>query len=253
MWLFFKSPGFRKIGVAEAGETAASNGEDGTQAASAIALLQSKSLPMLVQEDIIARIANGALEAGDKLSENAVASRLGVSRGPVREAFRTLERAGLLQFERNRGVTVRRITVREASEIFELRAALDAFACRLAADCITDAQIERLSRLIDSMQEAADRNDVGGYLPVNLTFHDAIIEIAGNSRLAEVYGDLVNQILLFRRRTLSEGRGPAAANDEHRVILDGLKRRDPDAAAAAIRDHVLSARDRMLKVVSGAN
>lgn len=237
-------------GGAAIGPAAEDTPAESTPAASAIALLQSKSLPILVQEDIIARIASGDVEAGDKLSENAVASRLGVSRGPVREAFRTLERAGLLEFERNRGVSVRRLSVAEASEIFELRAALDAFACRLAVARITDADIVRLRDLVDTMQGAAEKNDIGGYLPVNLSFHDAIIDIAGNNRLREVYGDLVNQILLFRRRTLSEGRGPVAANAEHRVIVESLASRDPDAAAAAIRHHVLSARDRMLTVVA---
>ncbi|MEX2641846.1 MAG: FCD domain-containing protein [Acetobacterales bacterium] len=219
---------------------------------SALALLKTTSLAMLVQEDILARIASGDLVGGDKLSENALAGRLGVSRGPVREAFRTLERAGLLRFERNRGVTVRRVEVDEASEIFEVRAALDGLAARLACARIDDAAVGALRTLVDAMQTATDSGDISGYLPLNLRFHDRVLALAGNRKLRETYRDLVNQILLFRRRTLREGAGPADAMREHHAIVDALARRDADAAERLMRDHVLAARDRMFAVVGPA-
>jgi DNA-binding transcriptional regulator YhcF (GntR family) len=95
--------------------------------ADAIALVQSSSLPALVQQELERMILAGELPAGSKLNEAAIAERLGVSRGPVREAFRALEESGLVELEKNRGVFVREIRIEEADEIYELRAVLDEF------------------------------------------------------------------------------------------------------------------------------
>src|SRR5258708_34524547 len=96
----------------------------------AIALLQSSSLPMLVQKGLERMIMAGELGAGAKLNEVALAERLGVSRGPVREAFRALEESGLVRQEKNRGVFVRQVSVEEADDIYEVRAIFDEWAGR---------------------------------------------------------------------------------------------------------------------------
>ena len=101
--------------------------------ADAIALVQSSSLPMLVQKELERMILAGDLPAGGKLNEGVRSpTLLGVSRGPVREAFRALEESGLVRLEKNRGVFVRQISVEEADEIYELRAVLDEFVGRRA-------------------------------------------------------------------------------------------------------------------------
>ena len=100
-------------------------------------------------------ILAGDLPAGAKLNEASVAEMLGVSRGPVREAFRALEESGLVRLEKNRGVFVRQITVDEADEIYELRAVLDEFVGRRVAQTATPAQIRELRQLVDRMEKAA--------------------------------------------------------------------------------------------------
>src|SRR3982750_4709118 len=97
-------------------------------ASDTIMLIQTQSLPMLVQQELERMIVAGELNSGAKLNELAIAERLGVSRGPVREAFRALEESGLVRLEKNRGVFVRQIAVEEADEIYELRAVLDEVA-----------------------------------------------------------------------------------------------------------------------------
>ena len=94
-------------------------------ARSAIAILQSTALPALVQDEVVRMLRSGELGAGDKLNEVALATRLGVSRGAVREAFRALEESGLVRSEKNRGVFVREISPIEAAELYALRAGLD--------------------------------------------------------------------------------------------------------------------------------
>src|SRR3712207_2568017 len=92
---------------------------------SALELLRSRSLAGLVQNEIERLILTGELVVGTKLNESAIAHRLGISRGPVRESFRTLEEMGLVRLEKNRGVFVREISADEAAELYEVRAALD--------------------------------------------------------------------------------------------------------------------------------
>ena len=95
-------------------------------------ILQSRSVPELVREEIMRLITTGQLTAGDKLNEMDFARRFQISRAPIREAFRALEEAGLLKLERNRGVYVREIKETEAKELYELRASLDEMVGRKA-------------------------------------------------------------------------------------------------------------------------
>jgi len=116
-----------------------------------IALLQTSSLTTVVQQEIERAILVGEYEPGCKLIEAALAEKMGVSRGPVREAFRMLEEAGLVRNEKNRGVFVRDIPIEEAIEIFDLRAAMDELVGRQLARNISPAQLKEIRALVDSM------------------------------------------------------------------------------------------------------
>ena len=177
-----------------------------TQAPPNIAILQSHSLTMLVQRELERMVLAGELVAGEKLNEPVLAERLGVSRGPVREALRALAETGLVRLEKNRGVFVREISVAEADEIYELRATLDQMAGRKLAQAITPEQLAELRAVVKRMQDAAIRDDREGYHLANLRFHDALVEFAGNAKLLQMYRRLVNELSLFRRHTLAEPR-----------------------------------------------
>ena len=127
----------------------------------AIAHLQLNSLSNLVQAEIERMILAGELEAGAKLTESILAERLGVSRGPVREAFRMLEESGLVRTIKNRGVFVRDVPLKEALEIFEVRAAMDLCVGRKLAQGLPAAQLKQLRQLVDAMDQAtkADNAD----------------------------------------------------------------------------------------------
>jgi len=107
-------------------------------AAAAIELLRENSLAMLAQRELERRIVSGELAVGTKLNEVDIANALGVSRGPVREAFRALDQAGLVRVEKNRGVFVRQLSLEEASEVYEVRAALEGLIGRLASGVARD-------------------------------------------------------------------------------------------------------------------
>lgn len=209
-----------------------------------IALMQSSSLPSLVQRELTQQIMAGDLPAGAKLNEVDVALRLGVSRGPVREAFRALEESGLVRFEKNRGVFVRKVSLEEADEIFELRALLDEFAGRRAAKNATPGDIVELQQLVDRMGLAAARGEVDEYFMLNLEFHDRIVDLAGNAKLAHLYRRLVNELNLYRRAALNEAGSLPKSVAEHRAIVARIAAHQAAAAGRLLHDHVLESRER---------
>jgi phosphonate utilization transcriptional regulator len=217
--------------------------------ASALELLRSKSLPALVQEEILNLILQGRLNAGDKLNEVEIATRLGVSRGPVREAFRALEEAGMVRLAKNRGVFVRELSAGEAEEIYAVRAGLDELAGRLLAPRITDKQIAELRALVATMEASSAARDLDSYFPLNLRFHDRVVEMTGNAKLAAIYRRLMNELHLQRRQGLARG-GIRVSNAEHAAIVEALATRDPERAAAAMREHVMAGHQRWQQSVA---
>jgi len=214
-------------------------------AAESIALVRSNSLPSLVQRELERMILAGELGAGKKLNEAAVAERLGVSRGPVREAFRALEASGLVRLEKNRGVFVRQVGIGEADEIYELRAVLDDFAGRLAAQNADALDIADLRVRLERMERAVARGDLDAYHETNLGFHDRLVELAGNAKLLALYRRLVNELSLYRRATLDQTGIPSVSLGEHRAIVDCIAAGQAAAAGRLLREHVVASRDRM--------
>jgi DNA-binding GntR family transcriptional regulator len=175
-----------------------------------------------------------------------LAERFGVSRGPLREAFRLLEESGLIRQEKNRGAFVREIALAEASEIYDVRAGLDATAGRLLAARITAEQLAALRSLADQMQGTAVDNNVDRFHALNLSFHDQIVAMTGNQALGEVYRRLVKQLALFRRRNLLAPMAIPHFADEHSTIVDLLAAGDGPACAEALYAHAQGGRQRML-------
>jgi phosphonate utilization transcriptional regulator len=199
-------------------------------------------------------ILSGELAAGAKLTEAALAARLGVSRGPVREAFRGLEEMGLVRVEKNRGVFVRRISVEEADQIYEVRAILDEWIGRRLAQVATPEQVRALRAHVERMDRAAAKRDVEAYYHLNLDFHDQLVAACGNPKLAATYRRLVKELSLFRHHTLARGGTMAISTREHRDIVERIASGDSAAAGKALLDHVLAGRERMHRLyASGTN
>jgi phosphonate utilization transcriptional regulator len=211
----------------------------------AIALVQSSSLPALVQKELERMILAGDLSAGSKLNEVDIAALLGVSRGPVREAFRALEESGLVRLEKNRGVFVRQIAVAEADEIYELRAVLDEFVGRRIAQTVTPEVARELHARVDRMEKAAARGDVDTYYQTNLAFHDRLVELTGNAKLLATYRRLVNELNLFRHTTLAQVGTLPVSTREHRDIVERIAAGQAAAAGRALSEHVQASRERM--------
>ena len=210
-------------------------------------LLRSSSLPSLVQDEIEQLILRGELSVGQRLNESELAVRFGTSRGPVREALRALEECRLVRAEKNRGVFVRDVSVAEADEIYDMREVLDELIGRRVAARAAPENVSELEGMLGEMEHATARGDVKRYHAVNLRFHDRLVELAGNSRLCEIYRLLTKELLLFRLRGLQDGGGLAVSVREHKAVVAAIAVRNAERAGRLLRQHAANSRARMHK------
>ncbi len=201
-------------------------------------ILQSRSLRQAVQETILNLILNGTIKSGERLNEFELAARLKISRGPVREAFRALEGTGLLYSTKNRGVFVRDISPEEAEDLYNVRACLESFACRLLAPKITPGEVRELEQIVEEMEPAYRRQDVNDFYPRNVHFHNRIVEMANSPKLISLYRNLINEVHLISRRGLARDGGRLTKNPEHRAIVTALKKRDAAKAEKLMSKHI---------------
>jgi len=219
-------------------------------AQTALQLVQSNSLPALVQVEIEQLILRGELAIGQRINESELAVRFGTSRGPIREALRALEESRLVRSEKNRGVFVREISVAEADEIYDVREVLDQLIGQRVAERVTPERLRSLEAVLTEMDQATDRQDVKSYHSLNLKFHDMLVNFAGNARLTESYRLLTRGLLLFRLRGLQDGGGFAVSNTEHRAVVRAVAQRDTVRAGQLLRQHAAKSRARMHKAAA---
>lgn len=213
---------------------------------------KQNSLLNFVQVELEHRILSGEFGMGGHVGEKIIAESLGVSRGPVREACRSLVSRGLLESVHNRGFFVRRISLEDALEIYQLRMDLESAAgARFAANG-TEAQFAECKQLLDKMDKAVRLADFDAYYPLNLAFHEAIIVGGGNHRILNIHHDCLRDLHLFRARGLIAGSGMANSNQEHKAIYRALRARDGQAAASSILTHIKNGKKRMLAVLENA-
>jgi len=214
-----------------------------------IALLQTSSLAGAVQQAIEQAILSGELAPGSKLIEVALAEQLGVSRGPIREAFRMLDEIGLVRTEKNRGVFVRDMSLHEAAEIFDVRAALEEMVGRQLATRISAQQLQEINELLDAMAQAVAAQDANQYHQLNLQFHDRLVEMTGNRRLIDMYRKLIKELSLFRRRSLG-GSGVLPLSEQgHRQIVAAIASGNAETAGRAMAEHVQGSKLRSVGVL----
>jgi phosphonate utilization transcriptional regulator len=215
-------------------------------AEAAIELLREHSLASLAQQEIERRIVSGEFASGAKLNEVDVASTLGISRGPVREAFSALGQAGLVRVEKNRGVFVRQVSLEEANEFYEVRAALEGLIGKLAARRIAIDEIEQLRGVVKRMHQVHKSRRAEEYFVLNVEFHDLLARAARNNALLAHYRGVVNQLDLYRRATISRSaENIPLSTREHEAIVEAVAARDESRAERLLTEHVLASRERL--------
>ncbi len=176
---------------------------------------RAETLSSLVAEELERMIIRGELQAGDRINESALAQVFSISRGPIREACRSLEKSNLVRVVTNRGVFVREMSVAQAAEIYDVRAHIFGLAGRLAASRMSPRDVAELLAMVAEMREA---RDIDSYYPLNVAFHARLVELSGNGRVAELYYSLGKELHLFRRRGLVGGGAIVLSNQEHMRI-----------------------------------
>ncbi len=185
-------------------------------------------------------IVGGDLTPNQRINENALAQRLGVSRGPIREACSGLAALGLVQIIPNRGFFVRELSESEALDVSEARAAVFASMVMALAEKRTADQLDTLTALVDHMDAIVPTGEVSLYYPKNLEFHAQLARMAGNHRLEQIYASLVRELHIQRYRALASADVLQVSNTEHRRIVEAVAAGDAFQAFQAARNHILN-------------
>ncbi len=199
-----------------------------------------------VLDALRAAIRDGRYQPGARMRETQVATELGVSRTPVREAFRQLQADGLLTMEPWRGVVVAEMDQQQLIELYAMRRVLEGAAAGLAARHAAESQIDALKDILDI---SAGETDAARLAELNRQFHQGIYAAAHNRFLLKALHALSDSMALLPSTTFALPERPAAALAEHRDILAAIERHDHDAAEETARRHIRAAERARLKVV----
>lgn len=183
-------------------------------------------------------IMNGVLRPGERLNETEIADKLGVSRGPLREAIRKLEREGLLEYQARRGSFVRKLSKRDAYEIYTLRAHLEALAVELALPSITKEDIAALRNDIERMKKTARTGNIADMMKADRDFHGRICRLAGHTRLYQCWEQLDTQVGMLAVNILSKGLvDPKDVGPRHERLVEVIEAGDVQQLRSALLDH----------------
>ncbi|MGI6452639.1 MAG: GntR family transcriptional regulator [Syntrophomonadaceae bacterium] len=208
-----------------------------------------KPLRELVLEAIREAIINGTLKPRERLMEIQLAEELGVSRTPIREALRKLELEGFIVMVPRKGAFVADISFKDITEVFEIRAALESLAAGLAAERITDEEIEALERNLVAKAEAIAANDLQKLVEVDTNFHETIYQASRNQRLRSIISNLREQIQRFRTQSLSFPGRMKYSLAEHRAIVEAIEARDTHLARQLAQEHIENAENSILESI----
>ena len=192
----------------------------------------------VVCETLRDAIRKGVLKPGERLMEIQLAEELGVSRTPVREAIRKLELEGYVIMMPRRGTYVANLSIRDVNEVFEIRTSLDSLASGLAAERITDDELERLQRLLVTIGGYVEANDMDKIVETDMEFHDLLYQASRNTRLVGIIFKLREQLTRFRTTSMSFPGRLKATLEEHRRIVEAIAQGDVKEAQQAAEDHM---------------
>jgi DNA-binding GntR family transcriptional regulator len=207
--------------------------------------VQAQPLVGTIVQRLESAIFEGELPPGTKLSEQALARALGVSRGPLREAISRLEGRKLIERTPNIGARVAELSFADLADLLVAREALEGIACRYAAERMTDDELSELRRLLAEHGGQQSIRDGTGYYQESkdFDFHFRIIKGSRNKRIIDMLcGDLYDLLRVYRYKSSTMNGRAERAYEEHKRIIAALLARDPDKAEAAMRQHIRNAR-----------
>ena len=203
--------------------------------------LEPRALSRRIVEQLKRVIIGGELRPGDRVLETDLAEQLGVSRGPVREAFRQLEQEGLLVSYPHRGTFVASVPEDEIEEVYALRAQIEVYAARRVVARQPAEAARALQAIVDAMEEAARAGDLPDLADRDLQFHDTLLALSGYQGLHRIWRSmdgLVRARTYARLAAMDDPEFVARTANIHQPIVDAIRAGDADAAEAAVAGHI---------------
>ena len=194
-------------------------------------------------------ILKGDLKPGERLMELQLASKLGVSRTPIREAIRMLEQEGLAVTTPRKGAEVAKMTLKDMEDVLEIRDALDELAVRIACQKISDEQLRQLEDMKELFEKSTQTGNVKKIAEADVTFHDVIYEATGNPKLVTLLNNLREQVYRYRVEYIKDPKNYPTLIAEHEAILESLKNRDVKNAVEAMHVHVANQAEAVKTVI----
>jgi DNA-binding GntR family transcriptional regulator len=186
-------------------------------------------------------IISGKFKPGQRLNEIKIATEMGVSRLPVREALRLLQQESLVDSIPNKGVFVATLSFHDIQEIFTLRAVIEGLAIKLAVNYITDEEIDELQDVYAEMVQAASVSDDIQLIRLDLEFHRLIAKFSRHSYVYRIFNyirGLVLMYLLYDTEVLKADNRLVDSQKEHQIIINALRNRDLDLAVKSLSSHI---------------
>lgn len=197
-----------------------------------------KPLREVVSETLRQAIQDGVLQPGERLMEIPLAEELGVSRTPIREAIRKLELEGFVVMIPRRGTYVANISLKDITQVFEIRSALEELAAGLAAERITEEEIEELERMLVEISDHMESKDMERIVEADIKFHEVLYKASRNDRLAEIVHNLREQIIRFRSVSMNQPGRLAKTWEEHRQLVEAIGAHNSLQARKIARIHM---------------
>lgn len=202
-----------------------------------------------IVETIRDAIIKGSLQPGERLTEPDLADRFGISRTPIREAFRQLESEGFLQVIPRKGALVTPITEKDVREFYEIKGILEGHAARVATERLTDKEIDRMETLNNLLGKYAEEGDQRNLFKAHNEFHEIFVRAAGNEKLSHLTTNLVHQFQRFRI-ALSIYGGIHNSIQQHKEIIAAFRARDADAADRLVRENARTGGELLLSEIN---
>lgn len=192
-------------------------------------------------------ILNGALKAGEQLTEVRISQRLGVSRTPVREAIHRLEQDGLVRLIPNKGATVVGVSEQDLRDIYDIRMQLEGLASKWAAQRVTEEECRALQDLLELQEFYTSKDDFEQLRNLDSRFHEMIYQLSGSRTLRQTLSSLHHLVQRYRKMSFATAGRSQKVLGEHQKIVDAIRSHDPEAAEKATFEHIENSATNMLR------
>ena len=200
--------------------------------------------PKLLSEDIAesikAAIIKGKFKPGEKISEGELAESMGISRTPLREAFRKLENEGFIEIIPRKGAVVTEIDAQEVYDLYEIKSTLEGLAARLAAVNMQDKDLEKLENVNEELKELIDQNDLEAFYKAHTRFHEGFVKLSGNRRLNQIISNLNDHFKRFGIVSLTLPGQYESAIKQHEEIIQAFRKGNEKLVEERVKNNVMT-------------